>query len=211
MARPVALVSLDGTDTAEYVLPWARAFAAGLDLRLVLLDIVPEARGGGERGTAALEAADHYLRAVAATLRRDGFEVETRPVPAGGAVAEWINVAAEELQASLTMLATHGRSGVRRVMMGSVADAVVRAATGAVLVVRAGSDGPPQEAATIRRILLPLDGTPLSEAAIPTAVRYAGGFGATLDLVHVASSGSPGEPAGGEPGGATDVGADADR
>jgi nucleotide-binding universal stress UspA family protein len=141
MAKPVALVSLDGSDTAAYVLPWARVFSSGLDLQLVLLELAPAARGGGERGTGALQAADEYLRGVASTLRRDGYEVETRPLPAGGAVAEWINAAAEELHASLAMLATRGRMGVRRMMLGSIADQLLRTGMAPVVLVR-GAEQP---------------------------------------------------------------------
>ena len=141
----IGVVALDGSATAEYVLPWATALARGLDLRLLLLRLVPEAWPGGTgdaRAEAALSTAQHYLDGVAGALRVAQIAVETRAAPVGQDLAAGIVGVADEVQAELILLATHGRTGVRRLVLGSVADAVVRTASTAVFVVNAGRSGP---------------------------------------------------------------------
>ena len=179
-AAAPALVALDGSGTAEYVLPWALAFVQALKLPLALVEMVP--RGDG----AAAAAAAHYLDGVAASLRSQGIEVSLSTPDMTGDPAEEIVAAANRASAALIMLATHGRSGVSRVVLGSVTDAVVRSATRPVLVVRAGTEKAAMAAAAVRRVLVTVDRSPLSESALTPAIRYAQGFGATLDLLHVA-------------------------
>jgi nucleotide-binding universal stress UspA family protein len=81
------------------------------------------------------QKADEYLRAVAATPVLAGLRVFTT-VRAGEAPQEIIG-AARELQADVIAMSTHGRTGLRRLLFGSVAEAVVRAAHVPVFVLRA--------------------------------------------------------------------------
>jgi nucleotide-binding universal stress UspA family protein len=186
MTKDIGLVPLDGSATAESVLPMALASARALDLDLVLVQLVREAWPGGDaKAEAALGPARHYLDGVAASLADAGITVSTRALPGGDDIAAAISGAAEAENAALIMLATHGRTGLRRIMMGSVADAVVRSATRPVLVVRA-RPGSQTGVAGLSRILAPLDGSPLAEGAIDIAARVARRAGATLDLVRVA-------------------------
>jgi nucleotide-binding universal stress UspA family protein len=186
MTEPVALLPLDGSSTAETMLPVAAAFARRLGLQVLLLDLVREAwPGGNERAEAALQAARHYLDGVAANLRSAGIEVETRAVPGSEDVATGINATAAEVDAALIMLATHGRSGPRRWIIGSVTSEVVQTAERPVLVVRAEPGTAGRHDGTIRRILLPLDGSPRAEVALEEAARLARAFGAVLNLVQV--------------------------
>lgn len=177
-ASQLGLVALDGSGTAEYILPWAAAFAQALRMRLLLLRFA--------EGDGGLGAASHYLEGVASALKARGIEVEVSARPAEGDTAAAIVNVADQAHVDLILMATHGRTGVSRLVLGSVADAVVRSARGAVLVVRAGSDHPGSEPAAVRRVLLTLDASPLAEAAIPYAGRYAQAFGAALDVIEVA-------------------------
>src|SRR5579883_2217457 len=129
----LALVTLDGSGTAEAILPWARAFAGALGLRLLLLRLVP----AGDQSAA--QAAAHYLDGVATGLRGAGLQVETSARPADGDVPEAIARIAKESGAELTMIATRGRSGMTRMLLGSVTTGVVHAIDGAMLVVKAGT------------------------------------------------------------------------
>jgi nucleotide-binding universal stress UspA family protein len=90
-------------------------------------------QGGGEgRGKARAEA---YLEHVAAKVREQGVAVRTRVVIARHAVEAILAEAAAQAS-NLIALATHGRGGLQRLLRGSVADRLVRAAVAPVLVYR---------------------------------------------------------------------------
>ncbi len=80
------------------------------------------------------EAARTQLDAVVAGLRARGIDVESSLVQ--GVAWDGIVSLAERVGADLVVVGTHGRTGVRRVLMGSVAERVVRHAGCAVLTVR---------------------------------------------------------------------------
>lgn len=186
MANHIATVALDGSATAEAVLPWAGELARGLGLRLVLVHIHEAARGASV--TEQVRAAETYLDRTAETLRSSGVEVQQRVVvveESGGATAAGIVEQARAMNAAWIMLATHGRSGPRRWALGSVADEVIRAAPCPVLVVRVDVPAPKDRPRRIGRILTPLDGSATAEAALTEALRIARAFAAILDLIQV--------------------------
>jgi nucleotide-binding universal stress UspA family protein len=137
-----ALVTLDGSRVAEAILPMFLRVAYPLGMDIVLIRVVPTVPAAPEDPGHALDSAkrtradaEDYLRAVAATLARDGLRVQTL-VRTGEAPAEIIAVA-QEVHADLIAMTTHGRTGLRRLLFGSVAEAVLRAAPVPVFVVRA--------------------------------------------------------------------------
>jgi len=90
--------------------------------------------------------------------------------------------AAQETGADLIVMGTHGRSGVQRLLMGSVAEAVVRAAPAPVLALKMGEGG--DRLAVVRRILWATDLSPASEEAWCYALKLADVFAAEVLLVH---------------------------
>jgi nucleotide-binding universal stress UspA family protein len=92
-----------------------------------------------------------------------------------GYPAEEILRYAEEKEVDLILMATHGRSGVRRWVLGSVADKVLHSAAVPVLLIRAGM---PRDAAYEKwsgaRMLVPLDGSELAELVLPHVEALAG-------------------------------------
>lgn len=84
---------------------------------------------------------------------------------------------------SLICMSTHARSGVRRMVFGSVAEDVLREIDTPVLLI--GPDCDLQHAADIRQVILCLDGTPTSEAAVPLAGAWASAFGLRCLLLSV--------------------------
>jgi nucleotide-binding universal stress UspA family protein/predicted transcriptional regulator len=140
------LVPLDGSALAERALDLAAAIAPP-DVPRVLVRVVPSVEhampGVGAVGTyvdveateRAAAAADVYLDEVRQRLRAGQVDVQTA-VRRGQPAAE-ILAAARETEASLIVLSTHGRTGPRRWLLGSVADAVVRGADTPVLLVSA--------------------------------------------------------------------------
>lgn len=81
----------------------------------------------------------------------------------------------------LIVMGTHGRHGIDHVMMGSVAEDVVRNAACAVLTVRYDASNPPP--GVVNRILVPIDFSEFS--SLPVALEMARAYGAELDLLHV--------------------------
>lgn len=99
------------------------------------------------------------------------------PGPAAGAIAE---VAKDDPAIDLVVLGTHGRTGLRRVLLGSVAESVVRHAACAVLAVR-----PDQPAAPFHHVLCPVDFSVESAAAVELAADLVEPGGQGITLVHV--------------------------
>jgi nucleotide-binding universal stress UspA family protein len=138
------LVPLDGSEGAETILPFAEKIAGPLDAELVLVRVVEPIvaaipLGSGEVG--GLDAlishqteAKGYLAEMAERLAAKGLRVRT--LAALGAPVTEIVTAAEVEKADLIAMTTHGRSGVRRLIFGSVAHGVLRAASVPVLMFR---------------------------------------------------------------------------
>lgn len=141
------LVALDGSPLAEAALEpaieLARLWDAEISLvqvvRPILLTSAPHLTfpsGYSEQITAMRrESAQDYIRDVAERIREAGVR-STGVAVIGAAVPETLIDLATPERISLVALATHGRGGFRRLMVGSVADKLVRAANVPVLVVR---------------------------------------------------------------------------
>jgi nucleotide-binding universal stress UspA family protein len=179
------LVPLDGSVTSELALPFAEGVARAAHAKLILLRAVPHQGPGVFRTDPLSESlatnAENELRDAANRLAAGGLEVEQRIRP--GDAGPVIMRAAEELHADLIVMSTHGRGGLGRAMYGSVADEVLRTTSVPVLFVppRAQYRNPP------RNIVVPLDGSPLAEAALEPAIDLAQAFRGKLVLVRVAA------------------------
>src|SRR5262249_31753151 len=103
-----------------------------------------------------------------------------------GAPAEALASVAAQQDADLIAMSTHGHSGLRRIIHGSVADAVLHATPLPVLLVRAEHHSPVQLGA-YRQLLVPLDGTPPSEDALRFIVRNGFAPAARIFLVRAVS------------------------
>lgn len=90
---------------------------------------------------------------------------------------------AEAQDVDLIVMGTHGRRGVERLLVGSVTEEVVRAAPCPVLTIRSPVHARPDEA--MRRILVPVDFSEASAAAVLHAKEIALTYGAEIDLIHV--------------------------
>ncbi|MBI4591539.1 MAG: universal stress protein [Candidatus Rokubacteria bacterium] len=137
------LVPLDGSPVAEAILPFIEQIAGPLDMEIVLLRVVPlssadvvamaEHAGAGEPILKELDA-QAYLEPLVATLKAKGVRAGAR-VRIGDPSIE-IAAAAKEIGADLIAMTTHGRSGLGRLLFGSVAEAVLRSAPIPVFLMR---------------------------------------------------------------------------
>jgi nucleotide-binding universal stress UspA family protein len=144
--QPAVVVPLDGSELAEAALPYAAEIARSLGGRVVFVGAVPApgqliAGIGGAIVTYSdseiedLQAsAQTYLEGCAQTIDASGkVEIEVRFGDAARQIAE----VAREYSAAMVVMATHGRTGVVRSILGSVAGGVVHQSEIPVVLVRA--------------------------------------------------------------------------
>jgi nucleotide-binding universal stress UspA family protein len=148
------LVPLDGSERAEAILPIVEQMAGPLDAEFVLLRVVEPISPGEAMASAGVVSPDvfalrkmdakRYLVGVESRLSKKGLRVRTGT--AFGRPAEEILAAAKATGADLIAMATHGRSGLGRILFGSVAETVLRASPVPVLMIRmtAESDAAPE-------------------------------------------------------------------
>lgn len=132
------LVPLDGSACAEKILPAVEKLAEDLKAGIVLLRVAYALTFPGADPTdaqiKAVREAEEYLERIAGRLAARGFRVETHV--RYGHEAEEILAHAGERDLDLIALTTHGRSGVRRFLLGSVAEKVLRHSPKPVFLVR---------------------------------------------------------------------------
>src|SRR6266568_591241 len=137
------LVPLDGSPLAEGVLPFLMDIAGPLDMTVVLLRVLEPITPMAVEGTRAVVVEDfdtrrrdaaEYLAPIAAGLRARG--VETSWEVRVGRAEEEILAAARVAGADLIAMSTHGRSGLGRLLFGSVAEQVLRHAEVPVFLMR---------------------------------------------------------------------------
>lgn len=146
------LVALDGSELAERVLPYVESLAEryGSDVTLIRVlsntgPLLPPGAGAqpipgavippSQTLAAESDEAREYLRSVEARLAGRGITVDQ--IVREGTAAQTIVAYALDCESDLIAMTTHGRSGLGRVLLGSVAEEVVRQAPCPVLLVRA--------------------------------------------------------------------------
>jgi nucleotide-binding universal stress UspA family protein len=206
------LVPLDGSARADQVLPHVAYLARQLRASVHLLRVVPEplidtpllqdvaavdrvaARVHGPPVVSPVESLRSYAaddeHAAVLALRAQGVDVELEVEV--GDPAETIIAIAETRRVAMIAMATHGYGGVRRWALGSVTDKVIQAAPAPVFVVRSAAHGVAmQQPLGLRRLLVPLDGSPLAMQALPLATELAAASGAHLILLRALQVGAP--------------------
>jgi nucleotide-binding universal stress UspA family protein len=184
------IIPLDGSLTAEAVLPHVRRILRRQDAEIILVRAVVPAPVENTMliADAAMGAAKSYVSGVQERLEREGVRVSSE-VRAGTAVGVILDVA-EERKATMIAMATHGATGLKRILLGSVAEVVLRKSPVPVLVLRpfwTSEEAPHEEMENvpIRNLLVPVDGSDLAELAVPAALELARLFEARAILLRV--------------------------
>lgn len=184
------LLPTDFSPGAEQALEHALALAGRHGASLVLLHVVeiPGVSIPYLREDYYVEEKQRALGQMSLQLAKHdtrGLTIETvvLPGPVATPAAPAILEYAREHGIDFIVMGTHGRRGLRRRVMGSVAEEVVREATCPVLTVRRAEGQPAAEAP--HRILVPVDFSKRSEEALDRAVQLAREGGAELVLLHV--------------------------
>jgi nucleotide-binding universal stress UspA family protein len=187
------LVPLDGSELAEVALPYAE-LAAKFVSEIILVNVTEIAKGAREDTNLI------YLQKIAESIkeRATGYSGKPRPTPAlevrsvilSGSPAEQIVDYADAENIDLIFMATHGRSGIKRWALGSVADKVVRATAKPVLLIRA-KDGQPEvrKGGIFNKVLVPLDGSKEGEAVLPYIAQIASRLNSQVILLQVLARG----------------------
>ena len=139
------VVPLDGSELAETALPHAVALCRGMNMEIVLLHVVPVNEFIYSDGNVATDdvpgekeesvaLARMYLNGIARRLEEEGLDAQVNVLE--GRPSSVITAVARGAEPSMIAMASHGRSGVSRLLMGSVAEAVVRESGDPVLIVR---------------------------------------------------------------------------
>ena len=182
----VILVPLDGSDAAEIALPYAEEIATKLGGEIALVSVFES----------PATDADHLYRSyleritelVQNQLKDYGAkkEVKVQSKVLLGSPAEQILRYADESNASLITMASRGASGQGPWLLGNIAAKVLRATRRPVLLLRTpASDAALQQKRLVKRVLVPLDGSTVGEAAIPCTEALAQAWGAALVLFQV--------------------------
>ncbi len=183
------LIPLDGSTLSEEVLAPARPLVDALEADVVLLRVVPAL---GTQPDVEVEADEAGVAMQRLEERLAGEGVRCKAKVVRGDPAEQILAFERALRPDYVAMATHGRSGVSRLVRGSTAERVVRhtiapvllynplAAAAAPTTAEAAAPGGP-----FRRVLVPLDGSTLAEDVLPHVERVARAYGAEVRLLRV--------------------------
>ena len=169
------LVPLDGSELSEVVFPYVRELAGRLGLDVILLHVhTLEERETVPLHRAYIERKAEIIKCQVEEVRErigvgpEGKAIQLRGELAEGYPAEEILRYADDNDIDLILMATHGRSGVKRWVMGSVAEKVLYVSEIPIWLVRAGV---PEEIVydkwPRRTLLVPLDGSELAETVLP--------------------------------------------
>ncbi len=185
------LVPLDGSSTAEGVLPHVHAFARAFDAHVTLVHVVDptpvtelSARVAPMSWHIRKSEMHAYLDSIAAHLLPQGNKIDV--VLLEGRVVESIADYARSNAVDLLMLSSHGYSGCEELPMGSTAQRLMARCCLHKLIVhtRPGQAAETSVVLNYQRVFVPLDGSWRAECALPVAHALAGRMGASITYAH---------------------------
>jgi nucleotide-binding universal stress UspA family protein len=198
------VVPLDGSTTAEMALPHAVAMSRATGYGIVLLRVVPPpvvvnssawtvapTINVWEDWEEEVNAEGDYLAVVGERLRNMGIEVTAKLLEDDPASAI-VYFAEHHPDVAMVVMSTHGRGGLSRWLLGSVAEKVLHALPVPLLLVRSheGEMLPPEfTSPEYRSLLVPLDGSAFAEQALKQAEEIAAETGARITLVTAVPEG----------------------
>jgi nucleotide-binding universal stress UspA family protein len=188
------LLPLDGSHFSELALPLAIrvAKAAHARLHIVRVHVPPLSTGDApaawDLDESIREKERHQL--TAAMERAQASDVDAVCDLLEGPVNRGLERYVSALGIDFVVMTTHGRSGLKRAVLGSVAEHCVRTTHVPLLLLhpRAADDEVPTQPESVKRILIALDGSPESETAIRPAVDLALLTDARITLARVATA-----------------------
>jgi nucleotide-binding universal stress UspA family protein len=183
------LIPLDGSKTAEKVLPYARYLAGQFKIPVELLAVVDiaeiathmtaeKARFLDTMVEDSVRASENYLHGIAATFKG----VTVKNTIERGRAEDAIIEKGGGYKDTLIAMATHGRSGLNRFLLGSVAEKVLRGTSNPLLLARASEAASAEGEAVLKTVIVPLDGSEVAEKVLPEAADTAKKLGLEIVL-----------------------------
>jgi nucleotide-binding universal stress UspA family protein len=174
------MIPLDCSRTAEGVLPYARALAGRLKVPVELMRVIDSS----EMTSKISPGQARFLDSIAedeVRIGRDYLEdiahrfpgIRVQRTVEKGKPAEVVIEKAAVNKDILIAMATHGRSGLNRWLLGSVAEKVLRGSSNPLLLVRASEKAKTDGEATLKSVIIPLDGSELAESVLPVVIELA--------------------------------------
>jgi nucleotide-binding universal stress UspA family protein len=174
------LVTLDGSPATEAVLPYVLLLAARLRIPIELISVIDLTELA--RSAAAYESLFLDQLAEDETRRRREYPEKIAPSFANGQIdcrilkgnpeSSIVEYAAQN-PAAIIAMATHGRSGLNRWLLGSVAEKVLRSTSNPLLLIRSMPTAVTEQQVSIQSIMVPLDGSALAESVLPPVSKLA--------------------------------------
>jgi len=177
MTRKI-LTALDGSKASESILPYLESLLRFEDANVTLARVLPS------NWIKEKDEAQKYLKDLAGTLEEKGAVVDT-VVLYGDPAAQLAKHAAEN-HYDLLLMCTKGKTGLKRLLLGSVTEKLLKIATVPVLVAHPLAKESPTP--RIRRIVVPLDGFHRASSIIPVVAALAKAMQASVALVTVVSA-----------------------
>lgn len=186
------LCAVDLGPASRLVLQWAelfaRSFAARVDIFHADWTEPPRYFTPSQIGVIAEEAEKRKTKLLEdlEAMDREIFGAQTQ-VAVAVIEGHPLTMLRQQIKArhpDLLVLGSHGRSGVARLMLGSVAENVVRESAVPALIARGGQTAPP----SIRRVLCPVSFSQSARRCLETSSSLAAAFGAELDVLHAADT-----------------------
>jgi nucleotide-binding universal stress UspA family protein len=185
------LVTLDTSRLAEIALPYAEELAPKLGAEVILLHVrtsadAPEKMDHKTYMDKIADEVEHNIKSSPAFKKGEKIKVKVelygKPKRTANTAAEILDYAEKE-SVHLIIMATHGRTGISRWTLGSIANKVARAAQCSLLLIRAGAVIPRK--VSLGKILVPLDGSKTSEAVLPYVESLATKLNSQVNLLNV--------------------------
>jgi nucleotide-binding universal stress UspA family protein len=187
------MCAVDFSDFSHVILSYGRALASEFEAELLVCHILPDMvmlSSHGQAYIASEKIAKERLENTKALLENLVKEnrVDAQLLISQGHPADEITRIVKEKEVDLVIVATHGRSGIKRFLIGSVTDRLVKTITCPLLVLHTQEDHPSFPnlfRVPLGKILVGCDFSPESDLAFEYGLSLAQEFQAELHLVHV--------------------------
>lgn len=191
------LCATDFSDVSRIVVPYSIELAAELNAELYVCHVIdlPTISVYGEAVFDPITQQQRFMDFARREIEKEiqDAPVETTPLVTIGHSTEEITRLASDYDVDLVVAATHGRSGLKRLFLGSVTARLMRILSCPILVLRTIEEleKPHRQTIPFKRILVGCDFSRDSDAALQRSLNIAQEFESELHLVHVVESGEP--------------------
>jgi len=173
------LIPIDGSESVEETILYARSICPKSETRLIVLHITPVVN----TVNASMDNVPN-MKAIYDALAKEDWTIETK-TRMGNPVSEILKMAIL-LPATMILMSTHGRSGIERIHTGSITEQVIKQSPCPVFILHSTRPEPVDNRTDdlFKRILVPLDGTETSSAILECVHRFATMHDSEIVLFH---------------------------